>query len=351
MLSEERRVLAPETRALAVDAGVTGLAFLNQTMLAIACGDGGVRLVPPGGSPVLVQAHENGAAALSLAVDLDGASVVTGGDDGRLVRTSADGVARALLEAPGRQIDAIAVNDAAGFRAVAAGKEIHLIDRHGVVLRSAPAHPSTVTGLAFSPKGRRLAASHYGGITLWWTGTLGEKPTRLAWRGSHIGISWSPDGSTVMTAMQEAALHGWRLADGQHVEMTGYAIKVRSMGWWAKPLILATAGGDCVTAWRFGGGGPMGKPPLQIGWGIGRLVTAVAVHPRRPLVAAGYDDGQIAVCELFGERVVRLGRGDQGRISNVAWSPDGARLASATEAGAVSISDLTKGAAGPAAGR
>jgi WD40 repeat protein len=345
MLTEERRILAPERDDLTFDAAVTGMAFLNGGILAIACGDGGVRLVPPEGAPILVQAHENGAAALTLAVDVDGAGVLTGGDDGRLVRTSADGESLTLLEAPGRQIDVIAVSGVGGLRAAAFGKDIRLIDRAGVVTGRTANLPSSVTGLAFNPKGKRLAASHYGGVTLWWTGTLGQSPKRLGWRGSHIGASWSPDGSIIMTATQEATLHGWRLSDGKDMQMTGYAAKVRSMGWLAKPMTLATAGGDCVTAWSFTGGGPMGKPPVEVGRGIGRLVTSVAVHPKRPLVAAGFDDGRVAVCELSGERVVRLRPGDGGRTSALAWSWDGTRLAAATDAGAVSLFDLSRGAA------
>src|SRR5260221_14235866 len=103
MLTEERRILTPERHDLAFDAAVTGMAFLNGGILAIACGDGGVRLVPAEGAPILVQAHEDGAAALTLVVDVDGAGVLTGGDDGRLVRTSTDGGSLTLLEAPGRQ--------------------------------------------------------------------------------------------------------------------------------------------------------------------------------------------------------------------------------------------------------
>jgi WD40 repeat protein len=145
--------------------------------------------------------------------------------------------------------------------------------------------------------------------------------------------------------MQETALHGWRLTDGQHLQMTGYAAKVRSIDWLAKPLTLATAGADCVTAWKFTGGGPMGKPPVEVGRGIGRLVTAVAVHPKRPLVAAGFDDGCLALCDLFGERSVRLRPGDSGRISTLAWSGNGTRVASGSDDGAVSLFDLTRRAA------
>jgi WD40 repeat protein len=201
-----------------------------------------------------------------------------------------------------------------------------------------------VTGLAFNPKGKRLAISHYAGATLRWTGKLDQGATRLEWRGSHIGITWSPDGTTVLTAMQERELHGWRLTDRQTMSMAGYGAKVRSMDWLRRPMILATSGGDCVTAWSFTGGGPMGKPPLEVGSGLGRLVTSVAIHPKNPIVAAGFDEGQVIVCALSRqEKVVRLRWPDWERITALAWSRDGARLAVGTDGGAISLFDLSNG--------
>jgi WD40 repeat protein len=83
---------------------------------------------------------------------------------------------------------------------------------------------------------------------------------------------------------------------------------------------------------------------LEIGRTIGGLVTTVAVHPKRPLVAAGGDDGRVGLCELAGDRTVLLQYGDGSRVASLAWSQDGARLAAGTEMGAVSFFDLTTGA-------
>ena len=98
-------------------------------------------------------------------------------------------------------------------------------------------------------------------------------------------------------------------------------------------------------AWSFAGSGPQGKPPVEVGTGIGQLVTRVAVHPARPLVAAGFDDGQVAVCELAAgreSRTVRLRPAGGGRVSALAWARDGARLAAGTDAGTLSVLDLAK---------
>jgi WD40 repeat protein len=345
---DDRRIDAPPRRDFSFDVTLTGAIFLADGTLAVALGDGSVRLVAPGdtGEPDAVQPHCAGAAILAITLDLDGTGVLTSGDDGCVVRTGRDGKTTLLTEFPGRQADVLAVSMVGGLRAATAGREVRLIDRTGRVVATSADHPSTVTGLAFNQKGKRLAVSHYDGVTLWWTGKLGRSPSRLRWRGSHIGMTWSPDGAVIVTATQECELHGWRLADGQHMRMTGYAAKARAMSWLGRPMTLATSGSDCVIAWSFTGTGPMGKPPIQIGREIGELVTSAAVHPKRPIVAAGFDDGQAVVCALGRQdQAIRLRQADGKRIAALAWSPlDGARLAVATESGDVSLFDLSRGA-------
>jgi WD40 repeat protein len=339
----EPRVRVPTGIETKFDAGITGAVFSDSGLLAAALGDGTVQLIGPNGSVETVQAHDG--AALCLTLDIDGRCFVTGGDDGKLVRTSQDGSIAELMHAPGRQIDMLAVTRPGKARAVAVGKEVRLLDASGNVQASATDHPSTVSGLAFNPKGKRLAVAHYGGVTLWWTATFGRSPSRLTWRGSHIGVSWSPDGTHVMTSMQECELHGWRVADGSDLAMRGYAAKVRSMDWVSRPSTLVTSGTDCVVAWPFSGSGPQGKPPIEVGQGIGRLVAQVAVHPARPLIAAGFDDGCVAICELTTDResqAIRLRPGDGCRVSALASSQDGARLAVGTDGSALSILDLAK---------
>lgn len=323
------------------DAGITEVVFSEDGILAAALGDGSIQLIDRKQDVRTVQVH-NGA-ALCLALDIDGQGFVTGGDDGRLVRTSADKSIIELLSAPGRQIDVLAVSRPANARAVAIGKEVWLLDSTGAVSARAPNHPSTVSGIAFNPKGKRLAVAHYGGVTLWWTATLGRTPQRLEWRGSHIGVTWSPNGTYVMTTMQECELHGWRLADGEHMAMSGYTTKVRSMDWLTKPLWLATAGTDCVVAWPFAGSGPQGKPPVELCQGIGQLVTRVAVHPLQSLVAAGFDNGCVVVCSPPGAadgNIFRIRSADGARVTALAWSRDGTQLATGTDVGILSLFDL-----------
>ncbi len=342
---EQPTVLTPRSWRWAFDAPVTGLVFSRAgSHLGAALGDGSVRMVvrdSPDPEPRTVMAHDG--AVLCLRRDLGPGAFLSGGDDGRLVRIGADGTREVVLSAPGQWIDTIAVAETA--RAVALGREVRVLDPAGNETGRSADHPSTVSGLAFNPKGKRLAVSHYGGVTLWWTASLGGTPTRLTWRGSHIGVSWSPDAGYVMTATQDNELHGWRLSDGADMRMSGYARKVRSLDWIARPPCLLTAGSSGVTAWPFAGKGPMGQAPLEFGFKGRSLVTVVAAHPRRPLAAFGYDDGEVRLAELSGGGMAVIKPAGDGKVTSIAWSPDGAALGIGTDDGAVCLVDLSKGAA------
>src|SRR5579885_2930022 len=80
------------------------------------------------------------------------------------------------------------------------GKTVRARDPAGRI-RSFSA-PSSVRGLAFMPKGYRLAIAHYGGASLWFPNAT-VLPDRFEWKGSHLSISVSPDGRFLVTAMQE----------------------------------------------------------------------------------------------------------------------------------------------------
>ena len=202
--------------------------------------------------------------------------------------------------------------------------------------------PSTARGLAFAPKGYRLAVAHYNGASLWFVNSKDDKPRVLEWKGAHAAIAISPDGSHVVTAMQENALHGWRLADGQHMRMSGYPAKTRSLSFTARGRWLATSGADSVVIWPFHGGGPMGKAPTELAGGDGVLCTAVACHPQHEVVAAGFADGLVLLSEIASGKVVPVAPPGGGGVSALAWNGAGTHLAFGTEIGFAGVVDLSR---------
>lgn len=320
---------------------------------AFALGDGTVALVSLGAPKRLAArpaVHDG--AVLALAPDSQPGAFLTGGDDGRFARLDAAGEAATLASWPGRWVEHVLAHPGKGsggagsWRAASAGKTVHLFaGGNGAEPLKALSHPSTVTGLATEAKGKWLAASHYNGASLWFVTAKEDRPRALDWKGSHTAIAMSPDGRYIVTAMQENSLHGWRLADGAHMRMSGYQAKTKSLSFTAHSRWLATSGAESVVCWPFSGDGPTGRAPRELAGGDAVLVTRVACHPEHEVVAAGFADGLVVLVEIESGRVLPVADQGRGPVSALAWSPDGRWLAFGTETGFAAVVDF----AGPRA--
>jgi WD40 repeat protein len=311
---------------------------------AFALGDGTMHIARTAGTGDWDRIEVHDGAVLSLVADVSQAGFISGGDDGGFRRIAADGAVSEVASFGMKWVEQVASftdGKAKGsLLACAVGKTVHLFDGTGRKLKEF-GHPSSVTGLAFDSKGKRICASHYNGATLWFVTAKTDAPRKLEWKGSHTALAISPDGDAVVTAMQESSLHGWRLSDGQHMRMSGYPSKTVSLSFTRNGRWLASSGADSMVLWPFFGGGPMGKAPMELAGGDGILCTQVACHPQLDMVAGGFADGLVVVADIGSSRILPLAPPEHGPISTLAWSPDGARLAFGTEQGFAAIIDLT----------
>ncbi len=315
------------------DAYVTE-ALVERSGVAFALGDGTIAW---DNGPRIV-AHEGAILCAALHPTKDG--VMSGGDDGRLAWTTPSGSVT-LAEVRGRWIDAVAEAGASGLIAFASGRDVHVLDGSAPDFRRVFSHAATVSALAFDPKGRRLAAATYNGAALWYARIVDQQPVMLRWAGSHIAATFSPDGKFLISSMQEAALHGWRISDAMDMRMGGYPAKVKNLTFLDRGQWLATSGARGVVLWPFvGANGPMGKQAVEIGFDDHALVTRVAADPAGPRLAAGLDDGRIWFCDI-GDHHTRTIRGESGiPISALALAGPGS-IAWGDENGGAGIIDTT----------
>jgi WD40 repeat protein len=309
-----------------------------------ALGDGSVRIarLPELSDWTSTSVHDG--AVLAFTADAVGDGFVSGGDDGALRRVGADGAVSDIASFGMKWVEHVAtwpVDKTRGLVAASAGKSIRLFDQSGKILKELT-HPSTVTGLAFDGRGKRIGASHYNGASLWFVAAKTDTPRKLEWKGSHTGIIIHPEGDAVVTAMQENALHGWRLPDGQHMRMSGYPAKTVSLSFSRHGKWLASSGADAMVLWPFFGGGPMGKAPLELAGGDGIICQQVACNPKDDIVAGGFADGLVVVADIGSSRVLPVVPPEHGPISALVWSPDGAALAVGTETGFAAVVDFTR---------
>jgi WD40 repeat protein len=319
----------------ALDAYVTAVLFERSGRAAFALGDGTVRFE----DGAVCEAHPDSAVQCA-ALHPSGEGLITGGDDGRLVWSRAGAAPVELASLPGRWIDAVSASAESGLIAFASGREARVLDAKDPRFQRVFAHERSVAGVAFDPKGRKLACATYGGASLWFARIEGQTPQVLKWAGAHIGASFSPDGKFLVTAMQENALHGWRLADGRDMRMTGYAAKPKSLAFLMKGRLMATSGASGAVVWPFdGANGPMGKEAAEIGFREGVLVTQVAASLAGAALAAGCDDGRVWLAELGSTRLEVLRPETGAAVTALAVSPDGRRIAWGDEAGGAEVVD------------
>ncbi len=315
------------------DAQVTA-AVHDDTGAIFALGDGSVRFQDGAFSAV----HDG--AILCATPHPSGDGVVTGGDDGRVIWSRRD-EAGVLATAKGQWIDAIDASRESRLIAFSAGRTLSVIDATDVAFRRDFVHERTVSGVAFDPKGRRIATSTYGGACLWFARIAQQKPTKLTWAGSHTGVIFSPDGAFVVTTMQDNQLHGWRLKDAKDMRMGGYPSKVRSLAFLNKGQLMATAGAQGAVLWPFiGANGPMGREATEIGYDEGSLVTQVAARPEHGVLAAGLSDGRVWLADpaAHGLNFLKAERGLH--IAALALAPNGRSVAWADEEGFAGVATV-----------
>jgi WD40 repeat protein len=318
------------TKPVATGGAVIAAHFLGR-MAVFVLAEEALVLTAPQGEPKRVAVHDG----VILASAVGDARIVTGGDDGKVVETDISGTSGTFATDPKhRWIDHVALGPD-GAIAWSAGKTAFV---RGKELRQFEA-PSTVGGLAFLPKGFRLAIAHYNGASLWFPNATGAEPEKLEWKGSHLGVTVSPDGRFLVTTMQEPMLHGWRLMDRQHMRMSGYSARVKSIGWTAGGQWLATSGATQLILWPFQTkDGPMGKQPRLLAPSEHRI-EIVACHPKQNVIAVGYSDGIVLLVRIDDGAEI-LAKKPGAPVTALAWSADGLLLAWGTEGGEAGIIDL-----------
>lgn len=226
----------------------------------------------------------------------DGQRLAAAGNDGVLAVHASDGALIGEVKGRGWCGD-LAWRPDGEEVAVAFGRSVLRVGADGALLRSHGPLPVAVSGLAWRREVAELAVA--AGADVWWYGgDEGPEAVRqFQGSGSSLVLAVSPDGRWLAVGNQDSSVHCWQLiGDPDELAMSGFATKVSQLSWSSDALLLAVGNLGRISVWDFGGLGPKGADPRELGAHDGRT-TCLAFSPDAtaalPLLASGGSDGLV----------------------------------------------------------
>ncbi len=347
---------------------VRGVAWhVDGRRLAAAAGDGSLRItdVPSGELRAELVGHgggdwsrravwgaSNGAAAVAWSPD--GSRLVTVGADETLrIWDAADGDQLLVLDGhdawidevdwspDGRWIASVADDTTCRIWDAETGEQIHVLPHE-----AAKDHNRAVYEVEFSPDGSRLATGGRRRVFDVWDAATGARIVELGPVGIVDAFAWSPDGRTIATCGHDQKLRLWPIPS-EPPRPEG-----RKGGEPGKIEPLATIepqGSSWDLAWS-----PDGKW-IAVGLNTGRVAIIDALEHKSVAWLEGHASGVGAVAWHPDSALLATGGGRDVRIWNVAarttvlllehgatvndlaWSPDGTRLAVVDRTAALTV--------------
>jgi WD40 repeat protein/Flp pilus assembly protein TadD len=212
----------------------------------------------------------------------------------------------------------------------------------GTEVLSYTGHSRAVLSVAFAPDGQHLASSDFeGSVKVWSARTRKDVLTFRGHEGAVNSVAFSPDGGRLASGANDGTVKVWdTMAEPEpHTlpRMPGliHGLVLRPDG---QPLASAgeqrlSNGATGIWVWDAASG-----PGTRLLPGpAGRFNVAFSPDGRR--LASTDDDGTVKVWEVPTAKLVRTLHGHDAAVTAVAFAPEGRRLASAGADGAVKVWD------------
>jgi tetratricopeptide (TPR) repeat protein len=322
-------------------------------------------------APAAVIVHHTGLQIarwrLRVAFSPDGASLATGGGSWVRIWNIRTGQQRWGAKAAGWNSTPRRARSGGRWSAMA-----------GASLAVAGRTPGTVTGVAFSPDGRRIATASDDASARMWDLDTGQVWSTMAVAAvaELTDVAFSPDGSRIATCGSDTAARIWDAATGHHLVVVSHAGPVSAVAFSADASRLATAGDDnAAHIWDVATGnhqvavhhsGPVhgvafsadgshlataGEDNAACIWDVATGNHLLTIGHTRPVNGVAYrrDGACIATsCDDGTARVFAAATGTEliclrcpAAVTDVCFNPDGTRIATASDDKMARIWDVT----------
>ena len=303
--------------------------------LTLGTGDGAVLLadIDSPAPPQRIGTHAGG--VLALAWQKAGRLFASSGQDGAVLLWDARSLESRRIHAGTEWSEHLAFAENGRSLAVAAGRTLHLFDQRGELQHSFAGHAGAIAALAWRPKSVEVAAAGNGGARLHRLDP-GPASRDFPCRGACLTASWNADGRVLAAGLQDGSVQVWYVNSSTQSQMSGYGAKVIATDWSANGRYLATAAGEVLIVWNFGGSGPEGSRPLELRAHSAR-VTALRFRPGGNWLVSAARDRRLLLWRVGAAQEPHDAHLLDGDCTLLRFSRDGTRLAVGDEGGGLTV--------------
>lgn len=331
-------------------AGAKGLAFTpDGGSLLSGGGDGTLRVWDVANGPCMRMLQGYAVALDDVDWSPDGTWLVSGGTDGLVTIYTVSGSTDPRV-LPGHGGLVIAVGWSPDGRWLASSEwdnVIRLWDPTSGACLEVLRYPNDpgnyFSGLAWSPDGQQLAAgTERHGVFVWDVQARATAWTVHAFSTWIRRVAWRPDGAQLAGGGDDGAVYVWDARDGSLLRrMAGHHGMVTCLAWSPDGMCLASGssgseGGE-VFVWDTQRGERVHSITEQR-----ETVYALAWGSNEEVIMSGAD-GVLRWWDVQRREYVRMRAAHQGRVQSLKRSPDGTRLASCGDDGAIMLWDIHNG--------
>ncbi|KAK0731912.1 quinon protein alcohol dehydrogenase-like superfamily [Lasiosphaeris hirsuta] len=213
--------------------------------------------------------------------------------------------------------------------------------KSGKEVRKLEGHSGWVSSVAFSPDGSRIASGSWDETIRIWDAKSGKEVRKLEGHSNWVSsVAFSPDGSRIASGSADETIRIWDAKSGKEVrKLEGHSGWVSSVAFSPDGSRIASESADkTIRIWDAKSGKEVRKLEGHSGW-----VSSVAFSPDGSRIASGSWDETIRIWDAKSGKEVRKLEGHSNWVSSVAFSPDGSRIASGSADETIRIWDAKSG--------
>ncbi len=201
------------------------------------------------------------------------------------------------------------------------------------------AHQGAVRGVAWAPDSSRLASGSASGVVLLWDAKRGKQLTAWTLKGSgpfragsyplaNWGLAWSPDGRRVAASRYDGIVNVLDARSGRALAILQSSNQPNDVAWSPDNRVLATSSDDgSVQLWdqAYKHLATLSAHP-EGGWAY-----PLAWSPDGHLLVCSRQSGLVQFWDIQTHHEVAALQGQSSAVWATAWAPDGLRVASGSD--------------------